>query len=73
MTVVDEATLRDSSTLICPFVNTIFSSTARQFFKTPNPYRFLDSLGLSIAIYDLLSSYISVLNGFSLTLIFIVL
>lgn len=49
-----------------------FSSIARQFFTTPNPYTFSDSLGVSIAIYDLLSSYISVLSDFSLITIFIV-
>lgn len=72
MIVVDEATLRDSSSLICPFVNTIFFFNSQTIFKTPNPYTFSDSLGVSIAIYDLLSSYISVLSDFSLITIFIV-
>lgn len=72
MIVVDEATLRDSSTLICPFVNTIFFFNSQTIFKTPNPYTFSDSLGVSIAICDFLSSYISVLCDISIIPIFIV-
>lgn len=37
MIVVDEATLRDSSTLICPFVNTIFFFNSQTNFKNPQP------------------------------------